>query len=183
MKQKYLDKYYYVRNDGNALCKSIDVHDVFIRKDKIRVFLSYLSRIILLINILLSIFTKDKFSVGSFWGLFICAIFAKFLQYKPVKKESVVIIPSFGVQLETHYWSGRNNRRFIPLEKILKPVLNECVTPVTCYWTLSLILRDENELTLAFQKSRPPLRILIPVWRQLCKATNCEELCNYLDSN
>lgn len=37
------------------------------------------------------------------------------------------------------------------MSKILKPVLNECVTPVTCYWSLSLIVRGEEELTLVFK--------------------------------
>lgn len=60
-------------------------------------------------------------------------------------------MPAFGVQLETHFWSGKVNRRFIPIGKILKPVLNECVTPVTCYWSLALILRDEDELMLVFR--------------------------------
>ncbi|CAN1828377.1 hypothetical protein LINPERHAP1_LOCUS32212 [Linum perenne] len=65
--------------------------------------------------------------------------------------ESVVIMPGFGVQLETHYRSGRILRRFVPVSKILKPVLLERVTPVTCYWILCLILREEEELTLIFK--------------------------------
>ena len=47
--------------------------------------------------------------------------------------------------------SGRSVRRFVPIDKILKPLLNECVTPVTCYWSLALILRDEDELMLVFK--------------------------------
>jgi phosphatidylinositol glycan class H protein len=47
--------------------------------------------------------------------------------------------------------SGAVDRRFIPIGKILKPLLNECVTPVTCYWSLVLLLRDEEELKLVFQ--------------------------------
>ncbi|KAL5984315.1 hypothetical protein ACLOJK_018419 [Asimina triloba] len=60
-------------------------------------------------------------------------------------------MPAFGVQLETHYRSGRIVRRFVPIGKILKPVLNECVTPVTCYWCLAFIVRDEADLMLVFQ--------------------------------
>lgn len=48
-------------------------------------------------------------------------------------------------------YSGRKIRQFIPMSKILKPVLNECVTPVTCYWSLSLIVRGEKELALVFK--------------------------------
>lgn len=42
-------------------------------------------------------------------------------------------------------------RHFVPIGKILKPVINECVTPVTCYWSLALIARDEAELILVFK--------------------------------
>ncbi|MFQ6623377.1 hypothetical protein Gotur_004350 [Gossypium turneri] len=65
--------------------------------------------------------------------------------------ESVIIMPAFGVQLETHYTSGRIIRRFIPAGEILKPVLLECVTPVTCYWSLSLLVRGKEELVLVFK--------------------------------
>ncbi|KAK8304588.1 hypothetical protein V6Z12_D03G002400 [Gossypium hirsutum] len=54
-------------------------------------------------------------------------------------------------QLETHYTSGRIIRRFIPAGEILKPVLLECVTPVTCYWSLSLLVRGKEELVLVFK--------------------------------
>ncbi|CAL5373560.1 unnamed protein product [Camellia sinensis] len=77
---------------------------------------------------------------------------------------SIIIMPAFGVQLETHYSRcqtgerkscGRIIHRFIPIEKILKPVLNECVTPVTRYWNLSLIVREEEELELVFKGTSP----------------------------
>lgn len=47
--------------------------------------------------------------------------------------------------------SGRTIRHFVPISKILKPVINECVTPVTCYWSLSLMIRGEEELMLVFK--------------------------------
>lgn len=53
--------------------------------------------------------------------------------------------------MHSFFLSGRVIRRFVPISKILKPVLNECVTPVTCHWSLALILRDEDELMLVFQ--------------------------------
>lgn len=52
-------------------------------------------------------------------------------------------------------YSGRIIRRFFPLGKILRPVLLECVTPITCYWSLSLVVRDEGELTLVFKVNSP----------------------------
>ncbi|KAF9603111.1 hypothetical protein IFM89_033836 [Coptis chinensis] len=36
------------------------------------------------------------------------------------------------------------------IHDILRPMLNECVTPVTCYWSLALIMRGEAELMLVF---------------------------------
>ncbi|THU51653.1 hypothetical protein C4D60_Mb06t33290 [Musa balbisiana] len=114
----------------------------------------------------------QELCISSIWSILLCFSLAKVLHHKPVKKESVVIMPAFGVQLETHYWSGRVIRRFVPISKILKPVLNECVTPVTCHWSLALILRDEDELMLVFQKLQPPVRILVPVWKALCAASH-----------
>lgn len=118
----------------------------------------------------------------------------------------------------------------------MRPVLNECVTPVTCYWSLSLILRGEAELMLVFgvstfyvfvntrygyapevlrlrsdqivfthntswsnlpkiyfhwssylimifltvlnsflQELQPPVRMLVPVWKALCVATDSKK--------
>nr|POE70911.1 hypothetical protein CFP56_67518 [Quercus suber] len=92
-----------------------------------------------------------------------------------IEKESVVIIPSLGVQLEAHYWSGRVVRSFIPIDKILKPVLKENVTPFTCYWSLVLLVRGKKELNLAFEVVKPPVKLLVPIWKALCAATYCGE--------
>ncbi|CAM0879702.1 unnamed protein product [Alopecurus aequalis] len=85
-------------------------------------------------------------------------------------------MPAFGVQLEQHYWGGRVHRQFVPISKILKPVLNECVTPVTCYWSLALLLRDEDEIMLVFKKLHPPVKILAPIWNALCSFTNSDSV-------
>ncbi|CAI9110479.1 OLC1v1010514C1 [Oldenlandia corymbosa var. corymbosa] len=109
------------------------------------------------------------------WSVFLIALITRFLSQKLVKKESVTIFPSFGVQLETQYRSGRSIRRFVPVSKILKPVLNECVTPVTCYWSLALIIRGEEELLLVFKELYPPVKMLVPIWRALCAAVDFDE--------
>ncbi|XP_024459235.1 uncharacterized protein LOC18100686 isoform X2 [Populus trichocarpa] len=70
---------------------------------------------------------------------------------------------------------GRIVHRFIPIGKILKPVLLECVSPVTCYWSLSLLLRGEAELMLVFEELRPPVKMLIPIWKALCDASGIKE--------
>ncbi|XP_057766171.1 uncharacterized protein LOC130986710 [Salvia miltiorrhiza] len=94
---------------------------------------------------------------------------------KQVEKESVIILPAFGIQLETVYRSGKTVHQFVPIDKILKPVLNECVTPVTCYWSLSLIIRGENELLLVFKGLYPPVTMLVPIWKALCAAIDDKE--------
>ncbi|XP_058187208.1 uncharacterized protein LOC131304112 isoform X3 [Rhododendron vialii] len=109
------------------------------------------------------------------WSLLLSATLVVVFLRKPVEKESVIIMPAFGVQLETHYRRGRTIHRFIPIDKILKPVLSECVTPVTCYWSLSLIVREEEELVLVFKELRPPVKMLIPIWKALCAATDSPE--------
>ncbi|KAL6897792.1 hypothetical protein ACP4OV_006751 [Aristida adscensionis] len=129
----------------------LDIHEIFVKKSRARVLLSYIGMLFLLINVSQQLLAKERLCLGSAWNITFAIVVAKCLQYKPVKKESVVIMPTFGVQLEIHFWSGRVDRHFVPIGKILKPLLNECVTPVTCYWSLALLLRDEEELLLVFQ--------------------------------
>ncbi|KAF5179998.1 Glycylpeptide n-tetradecanoyltransferase [Thalictrum thalictroides] len=71
--------------------------------------------------------------------------------------------------------SGKVMSSFVPIGNILRPVLNECVTPVTCYWNLALILRDEEELMLVFQELQPPVKMLVPIWKALLVATDNKE--------
>ncbi|XP_057444887.1 uncharacterized protein LOC130737136 [Lotus japonicus] len=110
-----------------------------------------------------------------YFSLLFDIFLVKLLLPKPVKKESVIIIPAFGVQLETQYVSGKVTWCFVPIDKILKLVLVECVTPVTCYWTLSLIVRGESEVVLVFKNLRPPVKMLVHVWKALRVATDCKE--------
>ncbi|XP_047096230.1 uncharacterized protein LOC124708592 isoform X1 [Lolium rigidum] len=154
--------------------KGVDTHEIFVKRSRTRVLLSYAGVVFLLAIVCQSFLAKEGLCLGSVWSITFGVLVAKCLQYKPVMKESVVIMPSFGVQLEIHFWSGAVDRRFIPIGKIMKPLLNECVTPVTCYWSLVLLLRDEEELKLVFQKSRPPVKMLVPIWKALCTFTNSE---------
>lgn len=55
------------------------------------------------------------------------------------------------ILIQQFVYSGKTVRQFVPISRILKPVLTECVTPVTCYWSLSLIIRGEEELMLVFK--------------------------------
>ncbi|KAG6531059.1 hypothetical protein ZIOFF_004829 [Zingiber officinale] len=180
-------KYSY-HHDGKA--QQLDIHEILVKRSRLGIFLSYFMVVVFLGTNVYFVTTKVfcililtffEVNIRSIWSILVCFLLAKFLHYNPVKKERVVIMPAFGVQLETHYWSGRIVRLFVPISKILSSMLNECVTPVTCYWSLALLLRDEGELMLVFQlirfvqKLQPPLKMLVPVWKALRAAINCEE--------
>ncbi|KAK3023415.1 hypothetical protein RJ639_042803 [Escallonia herrerae] len=173
--------YTYIHDVDKGPIEAIDTHHVIARRNAAKSVIFNLSSLILIASPLFLFFVKDKLAIALLWSLILCAFFVKLFFQKPVEKgdliilglnvsESIIIMPAFGVQLETHYRSGRIIRRFIPISKILKAVVNECVTPVTCYWTLSLIVRGEEELTLVFKEFCPPLKLLVPIWKALCAA-------------
>ncbi|XP_010548207.1 PREDICTED: uncharacterized protein LOC104819716 [Tarenaya hassleriana] len=150
---------------------AIDTHHVFINRSKASgctACLSFIFLVVLVTGSLYLLFGKDNPAIIFSWSCLLSGSFVIFKSQKSVTKESVIIMPVFGVQLETHYSSGRYVSRFIPIHKILKPVLVECVTPVTCYWSLSLLLRGEEQLTLVFKELRPPMKMLVPIWKALC---------------
>ncbi|URE13753.1 GPI-GlcNAc transferase complex, PIG-H component [Musa troglodytarum] len=136
-------KHSYTHLNGKGPSEAIDVHDITVKKSRLRIFSSYSGAAVFLTATLYLVVLKEL-CISSIWSILVCFSLAKVLHHKPVKKESVVIMPAFGVQLETHYWS------------------------------LALILRDEDELTLVFQKLQPPVRMLVPVWKKLCAATDCK---------
>lgn len=154
---------------------AVDTHHIIAPTNIVKSILIYMIAILILLYAVFLHFQKETPVTTVIWSLFFAALLVKLLIWRPIVKESVVIMPSFGVQLETHYGSGRIRRCFIPISKILKPVLNECVTPVTCYWCLCLLVSDEDELTLVFKKFRPPLEMLVPIWKALCAATDSRE--------
>ncbi|XP_021908256.1 uncharacterized protein LOC110822439 isoform X2 [Carica papaya] len=129
----------------------IDTHHVILRRSRGKSFFSFLIAIIILGNFLSLSLLQDKLHAVAIGSFLLSGFLLTLLLWKPVKKESVIIMPAFGVQLETHYLSGRIIRRFVPIDNILKPVLLECVTPITCYWSLSLIVRGQEELMLVFK--------------------------------
>ncbi|TVU21677.1 hypothetical protein EJB05_31329, partial [Eragrostis curvula] len=152
----------------------VEIHDIFVKKSTTRLLLSWVGAILLLANVCCTLLSKESLCLGSLWSISFSGIIAKCLRYDPVKKESLVIMPTFGVQLEQHLWSGRVYRKFVPIGKILKPVLNEHVTPVTCYWSLALLLCDEYELMVVFKRLHPPVKMLVPIWGALFALTNSD---------
>ncbi|XP_012076548.1 uncharacterized protein LOC105637628 isoform X3 [Jatropha curcas] len=162
------DRRYTYIHDCKWPSEAIDVHHIVVRKSKTKSFFVYLSAFVLLPNALCLFLVKDISINILFWSFILSAILVKLIIWKPVVK-------AFGVQFETHYTSGRIVRHFVPIGKILKPVLLECVTPITCYWSLSLILHGEGELMLVFKELYPPVKMLVPIWKALCSATGNEE--------
>lgn len=169
-------RFTYVHDDGKFLpSHAVDTHHVFARRSVVKPIAIYLFVMLLVAYAAFLHFEKGKPVTTLIWSVFFGAILIKLLIWSSIVKESVIIMPAFGVQLETHYGSGRINRCFIPVSKILKPVLNECVTPVTCCWCLSLLVHEKDELTLVFKEFRPPLKMLVPIWKALCDATDHQE--------
>ncbi|XP_059645658.1 uncharacterized protein LOC132287155 [Cornus florida] len=168
-------RYIYIHDVKKRPLEAIDTYHIVVRKSFAKGFLVYLSAVFLIANAFFLFLLKDKSITFLLWSILFSGFIVKQFLRKPIEKESVIIFPAFGVQLETQYGSGRTIRRFVPIGKILKPVLNECVTPVTCYWCLSLIVRGEEELMLVFKGLRPPVKMLVPIWKALCAATDCLE--------
>ncbi|KAL3525171.1 hypothetical protein ACH5RR_013543 [Cinchona calisaya] len=172
-------KYKYIHDIQKSSPDAIDVHHILLqRSTKKQLFI--FSFFALLLFATPPFFFSLFFQQGNLlaiipWNLLLVGLFVRLFSRKLVKRESVIILPAFGVQLETQYGSGRTIRHFVPISKILKPVLNECVTPVTCYWSLALIIRGEEELILVFKDICPPVKMLVPIWRALRAAIDVGE--------
>ncbi|XP_073065580.1 uncharacterized protein [Primulina eburnea] len=164
-------RYAYVHDVNGSPPEAIDVHHILISNTWCR--MSHLCTYALLFAIPGFLFLRHPqgtLVAVTFWSL----VFAGFLSWvslrRQIKKESVIILAAFGVQLETMFGSGRTVRHFIPISKILKPVLVECITPFSCYWSLSLIVRGEEELLPVLKGLYPPVKMLVPIWKALSVA-------------
>ncbi|KAG9451695.1 hypothetical protein H6P81_004599 [Aristolochia fimbriata] len=167
-----LGRYSYIHDAESGFSEAVDQHHILVRRRKARKFLLYFVSSLLLVYIGYLLLIKESLGTSPLLIIPLAVIIVRSSYQISVEKESIIIMPSLGVQLVTHYMSGNTERRFVPIGKILKPLLNECVTPVTCYWSLALLVRGEPELMLVFQKLRPPVKMLIPVWKALCSATS-----------
>ncbi|XP_059462106.1 uncharacterized protein LOC132191111 [Corylus avellana] len=183
----------------------LDIHHIVIQRNYACVFLAYLFVLSLFTTAFYLCFLNGTLGTIFLLSLFFSACLVKFYYATRIEKgekprtdrvytiwlshaltaycssntESVVIIPAFGVQLEAHYWSGRVVRSFVPIDKIMKPVLNENVTPFTCYWSLALLVGGKKELMLAFKAVQPPVKLLVPIWRALRAATYSRETTDF----
>ncbi|XP_022971392.1 uncharacterized protein LOC111470129 [Cucurbita maxima] len=157
-------------SDSKWQSEAVDIHHVVVLRNRSngKGFLFYILAALAFCFFIL----KGQSIFVVLWCWVLNVLFAKKLFKGTVEKESVMVMPNFGVQLETHYTSGKVICRFVPVDKILKPVLHECVTPVTCYWSLSLIIQGEDKLLLVFKELRPPVKMLVPIWKALCAGKN-----------
>ncbi|KAL6552237.1 hypothetical protein OROGR_008391 [Orobanche gracilis] len=150
-------RYTYVHDVKKGPPEAIDAHHIMVarRISGVLMFCTFALLFTiagLLVLLLLQVLMPDKPFSSALCSFILAGFLSRRLLRKQLEKESVVIFPAFGVQLETTYRSGKTVRHFVPIGKILKPVLNECVTPVTCYWSLSLILHGEEQLLLVFKR-------------------------------
>ncbi|VAH02887.1 unnamed protein product [Triticum turgidum subsp. durum] len=66
--------------------KGVDIHEIFVKKSRTRVLLSYCGLILLLAIVCRSLLGKEKLCLQSVWSVTFGILVAKCLQYKPVKK-------------------------------------------------------------------------------------------------
>ncbi|CAN6911034.1 unnamed protein product [Brassica oleracea var. botrytis] len=130
-------RYTYIHESESVLRRgAIDIHHVIINRSRST---GYARRMGLAFFLVILGVVNDT-TIQLSWSCLLSGFFVMIQSRKLVKKESVIIMPTFGIQLETQYLSGKTVSRFIPIGKILKPVLVECVTPVTCYIRVSLFI-------------------------------------------
>ncbi|XP_078445486.1 phosphatidylinositolglycan-like protein isoform X2 [Wolffia australiana] len=168
-------QYTYYRHHHKEDPLGIDIHEIIIDKSSCGIIIKSAFILILTFCFCNSVLFPQDSQGMLFGAIFISILVTLSSLMRKVTKECVVIIPSLGIQLETYYWSGRTRRRLISVGKILKPILNEIVTPIRCYWSLALILDGHEDLTLVFQELQPPVKILAPIWKALCDAAKYEE--------
>ncbi|KAJ7517682.1 hypothetical protein O6H91_21G035100 [Diphasiastrum complanatum] len=149
------------------------VHRIIVKQRKGRFFKIFWLTLMLCSFLLIfnSIFVSQVIN-GLECIFLLSTLIVRMFQKNEVTEEAVILMPMLGVQLETSYHSGKVMRRFLPMQKILAAVINEAVTPTTCYFYLALLVREKSELTLVFQEVRPPLDVLISIWKALNDATN-----------
>ncbi|RLN23511.1 uncharacterized protein C2845_PM07G00690 [Panicum miliaceum] len=118
----------------------VDIHDIVVKKSRFRILLYYIGTICLLMTVCRILLSKTTLGLDSLWSISFAGVIAKWLRCDPVKKESLVIMPTFGVQLEQHFWSKFSS---------------------ALYGVNGL-----KELTL--QNMNPPAKMLVPIWKALC---------------
>ncbi|XP_072425395.1 phosphatidylinositol N-acetylglucosaminyltransferase subunit H isoform X2 [Chiloscyllium punctatum] len=92
-----------------------------------------------------------------------------------IDQESMLIIGSIGVQMNTLYASGRESVRFIEMKKVKDIVINEAIYMKVIYYLCILLIdpgnpRGVSEVVPVFQSAKPRLDCLSQVYR------SCQEI-------
>ncbi|GCC20446.1 phosphatidylinositol N-acetylglucosaminyltransferase subunit H isoform X1 [Chiloscyllium punctatum] len=93
-----------------------------------------------------------------------------------IDQESMLIIGSIGVQMNTLYASGRESVRFIEMKKVKDIVINEAIYMQKVIYYLCILLIDPgnprgvSEVVPVFQSAKPRLDCLSQVYR------SCQEI-------
>lgn len=86
-----------------------------------------------------------------------------------VKKESLLVITSLGMQLTTTFVTGRQNSQFIEKHKIKDVVINEGITMHQVLYYLAVLLQSETsvEVLPLFQNSFPRCDCLQKIYEEI----------------
>lgn len=93
-----------------------------------------------------------------------------------VDHESLLVIPSVGIQVSSSYASGRETTTFIEMSRIKDVVINEAVHLHQIIYYLCILLKDASgpdavsEVVPLFQSSRPRLNCLQKIYQ------SCQEI-------
>ncbi|XP_069149441.1 uncharacterized protein [Solanum lycopersicum] len=99
-------KYTYVHEVGKGPPEAIDAHHIVVRRSREKGFNLCLFTLLLFAYPTFLLFRQGKLDTLHIWSLFIMTLLMRLFLKKPVKKESILILPAFGVQLETQYGSS-----------------------------------------------------------------------------
>lgn len=126
---------------------------------------SWLDLPLLLFSILVSIVMGLSMTM-SLTLLFPSLVLTTFrLRFGTVRSESLIAIEEVGVQLNTTYFNGRVDSKFVDKSKIEQIVMNEGITLCRVVFYVAFIMKNEDKMTLAFENLRPSLRTLMKVFR------------------
>jgi len=86
------------------------------------------------------------------------------VQHFSVQAESVTVMQQVGVLLQTHFTSGRVERRFLEWNAIDSIIINEAVSSCEVFFYMAFILTDKDRLTVVFPRLLPKLAMLEEVY-------------------
>ncbi|RWW64521.1 hypothetical protein BHE74_00028227 [Ensete ventricosum] len=82
------NKYSYNHLNAKGPSEAIDVHDITVKKSRLRIFLSYFGAAVFLTATFYLVALKEL-CISSIWIILVCFSLAKVLHHKPVKKGEV----------------------------------------------------------------------------------------------